>query len=316
MKTVGLSLLVVAATLSAQTPAPAGDVTGVGNFSHIVANLERSVEFYRDVLGLELTAQPRPFDPNPAIMRMGNTIGAQSRIAMLRVPGSAIGVELIDYKDIDRQPAHPRFQDPGAGNLILRIADLDGTVARLKKSGAHILTAGGVPATVRATRVLFAQDPDGFVVELSQASAPGGGFEAAVEDLERTAAFYRLLGFEPSAAAAWNGDKLMTDTAGTPGAQFRQSRAPIPGTSATVTFIEFKDIDRKPLHTRIQDPGTAILQLMVRDVDSLLAKLKAGGAAVVSVGGEAVNIGTNARIAIVRDPNNLFLELIQQKAQP
>jgi hypothetical protein len=83
-----------------------------------------------------------------------------------------------------------------------------------------------------------------------------------------------------------------------------------------VTFIEFKDIDRKPLHTRIQDPGTAILQLMVRDVDSLVAKLKAGGATVVSVGGEAVNIGTNARIAIVRDPNNLFLELIQRKTQP
>jgi predicted enzyme related to lactoylglutathione lyase len=55
---------------------------------------------------------------------------------------------------------------------------------------------------------------------------------------------------------------------------------------------------------------------MVRDVDALLAKLKAGGATVVSVDGEAVNIGANARIAIVRDPNNLFLELIQRKAQP
>jgi len=95
MKTV--LLLVAAVTSAAQTPAPAGDVTGVGNFSHIVANLERSVEFYRDVLGLELTAQPRPFDPNPPILRIGNTIGAQSRIAVLRVAGSAIGMELIDY---------------------------------------------------------------------------------------------------------------------------------------------------------------------------------------------------------------------------
>jgi len=76
-----------------------------------------------------------------------------------------------------------------------------------------------------------------------------------------------------------------------------------------ITFIEFKDIERKPLHTRLQDPGTAMLQLRVRDVDSLLKTLKAGGAEVISAGGVAVTRGSN-RLAIVRDPNNLFLELI------
>lgn len=135
-----------------------------------------------------------------------------------------------------------------------------------------------------------------------------------MEDAAKTLAFYReALGFQPTAAAAFNVDKLRTDTAGTPGAQFRQSSAPIPGTAVSMTFIEFKDIDGKPLHTRVQDPGTAILQLTVRDVDALLPKLKAAGATIVSVGGEAVNIGNNARIAIARDPDNLFLELIQPK---
>ena len=55
----------------------------------------------------------------------------------------------------------------------------------------------------------------------------------------------------------------------------------------------------------------AMLQVMVRDVDSLLRTLKAGGAPVVTIGGEAVNMGP-LRIAVVRDPNNLFLELIQR----
>jgi hypothetical protein len=55
----------------------------------------------------------------------------------------------------------------------------------------------------------------------------------------------------------------------------------------------------------------AMLQVMVRDVDSLLKTLKAGGAAVVTIGGEPVNMGP-LRIAVVRDPNNLFLELIQR----
>ena len=97
------------------------------------------------------------------------------------------------------------------------------------------------------------------------------GFELAVDNTEKTVAFYRdLLGFNLNATIAFNPDKVMNETAGAPGAQFRQSRAPIPGTMLSMTFIEFKDIDRKPMQTRVQDPGTAILQLNVRDLDGLV----------------------------------------------
>ena len=56
---------------------------------------------------------------------------------------------------------------------------------------------------------------------------------------------------------------------------------PIPGTTVSMTFIEFKDIDRRPLNPRVQDPGTAILQLLVRDMDSVLRTVKANGGTVV-----------------------------------
>lgn len=306
MKTILAVVFVAGAILRAQ------EVTGAGNFSHIVANLDKSLEFYHDVLGLELAAPARAFDPNPTIMKLGDTIGAQSRMVQLKVPGSAVGVEIIEYKDVERKPAHPRFQDPGAANLSLRLTDFDAVVARLKKAGAHILTGGGEPVTIQGAHSFFVQDPDGFVVELSQSATPGGGFEAAVSNLEETVAAYRALGLMPAAPNAWNGNKAMTDNAGTPGAQFRQSRVAIPG-AGSITFIEFKDIDRKPLHTRTQDPGTAILQLNVRGLDAMLAKMKTAGFTVVSTGGVPVDMG-GAKIALVRDPNNLFLELIERKA--
>jgi hypothetical protein len=88
--------------LFAQTPAEPGAVVGVGGFSHIVENVDKSVAFYRDVLGLEMPNPPRAFDSTPWIIDMGNTPGAQSRPAILHIPGSKLGVELIDYKDIDR----------------------------------------------------------------------------------------------------------------------------------------------------------------------------------------------------------------------
>jgi predicted enzyme related to lactoylglutathione lyase len=335
----GAAMLLVATLVRAQNaPAPAtappSFITGVGNFSHIVADLDKSLAFYRDVIGLQPNAPPRPFDGNPAIMRLGNTPNAQSRFVALSVPGSAIGVELIDYKDIERTPARPRFQDPGAANLILRVRDLDGILDRLKKAGTKILTAGGVPTTIgNGGRVLFIQDPDGFVIELSQAGAPragavqppaggapvqpqgsivGGGFELAIEDTAKTVDFYqKVLGFRLTAGTMFNNDKVMNDTAGVPGGAFKQSRGPIPGTMANMVFIEFANVDRKPLKTRIQDPGTAILQLMVRDMDGLMKVLRANNANIITTGGEPVSLGPS-KLVIVRDPNNLFLEFIQR----
>jgi catechol 2,3-dioxygenase-like lactoylglutathione lyase family enzyme len=325
-----LGLVLIGALTSPLTAQPAaqsatGAVIAIGNFSHIVADLDRSIAFYRDGLGLEPTAPLRPFEPNVPIMRAGNVMGAQTRYTVLKVPGSTLNVELIEYKDIDRTPSRPRFQDPGTGNLLVTVRDLDMALTRLEQAGARVITVGGHPATIAGNlRVVFLQDPDGFVIELNQSNAVpqpsadtpgnvlGSRFEVTIEDTEKTVAFYRdLLGFEVTAGTSFNADKLMTDTAGTPGAKFRQSRLQVSRTAFSIAAIEFKDIDRKPHGARLQDPGTTMLQLMVRDVDSLLKTLKAGGAAVVSVGGEAVNMGP-LRLAVVRDPNNLFLELIQR----
>src|SRR6185295_8421641 len=323
-----LSSIVFAQNAPAPAPASNSHIIGVGNFSHIVADLDKSLAFYRDVIGLTPTAPPQAFSGNPAIMQLGNTPGAQSRFVALSVPGSPIGVELIDYKDIDRKAAQPRFQDPGAANLIVRVRDLDAVVERVKKApGAKILTAGGGPATIGSgARAMFIQDPDGFVIELGLAGAPrggaaapqpegnvvGGGFELAIEDTAKTVAFYQnLLGFQLTPGTTFNPDKVMNETAGVPGGAFKQSRGPIPGTNATITFIEFSQVERKPLKTRVQDPGTAILQLNVRDMDGLMSKLKAGGAEIITTGGEPVSLG-NSKLVIVRDPNNLFLELIQK----
>jgi predicted enzyme related to lactoylglutathione lyase len=304
---------------------PQSFITGVGNFSHIVTNLDKSLEFYRDAIGLT-PGQSLPFSPNPAIMKLGNTVGAQSRFVALSVPGSAIGVELIEYKDIERTPAHPRFQDPGAANLILRVRDLDSILTRARKAGAKILTTSGAPTTTgNGGKVIFIQDPDGFVIELSQAATPpaagaaapagnilGGGFELAIEDTAKTVDFYqKTLGFQLTAGMTFNADKTMNDTAGVPGGAFKQSRGPIPGAMANIVFIEFANVDRKPLKTKVQDPGTAILQLLVRDMDGLMKTLKANNANIITTGGEPVSLGAG-KLVIVRDPNNLYLEFMQR----
>jgi catechol 2,3-dioxygenase-like lactoylglutathione lyase family enzyme len=316
-------------TAHAQQPAPAGEVVGVGNFAHIVANLDTSLAFYRDVLGLEVTVS-QPFAPNDAIAKLGATEGGQSRYVALRVPGLELGVELIEYKDIARTVQRPRFYDPGAANLAIRMRDIDAAFEKIVAfPGAKVITAGGKPATIKTPNgeihAVFVQDPDGFVVELAEVAQPaanapagnvlGGAFEPAVADSEAMVKFYNeLLGFDFK-LGTWNDNKEMAATAGAPGASFLQSRATIPGTSVAFTFIEFKNVDGKMLTGRTQDPGTTVLQLRVRDVTALTAKMQKAGVPIVTTGGAPVEVLPGLKIAIVRDPSNVLLELVESTRQ-
>lgn len=326
-------VLLSAASASAQAPqpAPAGDVVGVGNFAHIVTDLDKSLGFYRDVLGLQVT-NTIPFGPNDAVAKFGHTEGGQSRVAVLRVPGLAMGIELIEYKDIARTPQHPHFYDPGAANMSMRVRNLDALFPKIAAyPGVTILTAGGKPVTLTTPNgvlhAVFVQDPDGFVVELLDVANPpadapagniigGGSFEATVRDSEQTVKFYNeLLGMDLKLGAAFNDNQQMASTAGAPGASFRQSTARFPGTTMPFTLIEFKNIARKELSGRTQDPGTTVLQLIVKDVAALTAKLKAAGVPIVTTGGVPVQVAPGLKIAIVKDPNNMLLELAERSSR-
>jgi catechol 2,3-dioxygenase-like lactoylglutathione lyase family enzyme len=303
-----VTLLFSSAVFAQTTPAPKTFITGVGNFVHVVADQARSLAFYRDAIGLQITANsrfPRPAqyagmrgrERSDELERMLNVPGADNRFIALSVPGSSIGVEVAEYALIARTPVYPRVQDPGATNLIIGLRDIGSVLEKVRKvPGAKILNAeGGKTALI--------QDPDGFMVELVVTDAPGrgnvvgGGFELTIEDTAKTIDFYtRVLG--------------LPVTTGVPGGTIRRSRVPIPGTSAAIGFVEYSQVDRKPMKTRPQDPGTAMLQLYVRDLNGLMKVLKSNGAEIISSGGEPVFLGDSTRV-LVRDPNNLFLGLIQ-----
>lgn len=289
-------------------PAPPGDVVGVENVSHSVADLDRSLGLYRDVLGLTLTTL-RSLAPD-------ELVGGRSRMAVLRVPGSPLGVEFVEHQGPQLKAQHPSFVDPGAATLQLRIHDLDSVFPKIAQyPGVKVLTAGGRPVTIKipngVAHAVFIQDPDGFVIELGDAPAgpavSGGTFETTVGDTAQSVAFFNeVLGLGIKPGAAFNTNQQMAATAGAKGASFRQSSTTIPGTSVRMTLIEFKDIARRALSGRAQDPGTTTLQLRVRDLGVTLAKLRAARVPILRTG--SLSAG---RVALVRDRDSLLIELIQ-----
>jgi catechol 2,3-dioxygenase-like lactoylglutathione lyase family enzyme len=322
------------------TPAPTGLVVGSGNFfSPIVGNLDRAIEFYRDGIGLDVAGQPSNADANLPLRKMFGLPDAQIRWTVGRPAGMRSGVEIVEIAKAAGKPAERRIQDGGAFTLIVLVRDVDATLTRVKQTGAPVVTKGGAPVTFGfgngKSRGVVVKDPDGHFVELFQFDPPpettapassnvvGVRVRLTVEDAQQALHLYRdVLGLQQGALDEIAGDASVSAMLGITGGQFRMASAHVPGSGLIVEFMEFKGIEHRKVESKLEDPGSTRMQLQVRDIDAAVAALRSAGGVVVSTGGGPVELapgrngGPPTRVAIVRDPNNLFVVLIQAPPAP
>ena len=178
------------------------------------------------------------------------------------------------------------------------------------------------------SKAIMLRDPDGFYVELIQPDSPPAtpagnmlsvSFAFTVSDTERMMKIFRdALGFQPQ-PSAFQSDKPRLALMGLPRAELRRTTALVPGTTFQIEFLEFNGIDRKPVHSRPRDPGSPLLRLVVRDLDSALKAVTSAGLKIASHEGNPVtlvNPNGGLRAAIAAAPDNLFIQLLQQLPKP
>ena len=140
----------------------ATDHTGI-----TVTNLERSVAFWQDVLGFELSH--RAHHTGELASEVTGVPGAEISIAVLKGYGHKI--ELLEYlapadrKDVDLRPC-----DVGSVHVALMVDNLDAVLSTIAASGWR---AAGEPQTLNTgpntgKRVVYVRDPDGTTIELMQ----------------------------------------------------------------------------------------------------------------------------------------------------
>jgi catechol 2,3-dioxygenase-like lactoylglutathione lyase family enzyme len=149
-------------------------VQGVSHFGVAVADMEVSLAFYRDLLGLQVFVDR--VAGQPYLRALTGLEFRAIRIVFLRVPGTHTFVELLEHHGIERNPVRSELCDPGNAHMCLYVHDLASTYARLLERGVPVLSRGLV--TVDAgplvgSTAVFVRDPDGTPVELNQ-PAPGG----------------------------------------------------------------------------------------------------------------------------------------------
>jgi len=134
-----------------------------------VSSLDRSVAFYRDLLGCEVMAtQEKERGYLAAIVGYPD---AHVRMAHLRVPGGEHVIELFEYLAPEGNKADVAPRNVGAAHLCFIVYDLPGIYEQLRERGVDSFVSPPVEVDTGINRggyALYFMDPDGITVELYQ----------------------------------------------------------------------------------------------------------------------------------------------------
>ncbi len=188
-------------------PAPIAAVTSVGT---TVSDLDRSIEFYTQVLSFEKVSETEAVGPE--LEQLTGVFGSRCRIARLKLGNETI--ELTQFLAPEGRPiaADSRSNDHWFQHLAIAVSDIDKAYAALRhnrvrhaSTGPQLLpawnkNAGGISA-------FYFKDPDGHVLEIIHFPAGKGdprwqmqtgrlflGIDhtaIVVADTDRSLAFYR-----------------------------------------------------------------------------------------------------------------------------
>ena len=110
-----------------------------------VSDMEQTIQFYTDVLGLEVLE--RKVSPRG------------SHLAFLKVPNSEELIELTSFP-----PSGPVRVQEDLIHLAFQVESLDDTIASLNAKGVKV--TDGPTTTSSGSRFIFIDAPDGYEVEL------------------------------------------------------------------------------------------------------------------------------------------------------
>jgi len=145
---------------------------GLHHTCYTVSDLDRSVAFYRDVLGCEVMAEQEK--EGGYLAAIVGYPDAHVRMAHLRVPGAEHVIELFEYLAPVGTRADVEPRNVGASHLCFLVEDLPALYEQLREQGVDSFVSPPVEVDTGVNKggyALYLRDPDGISVELFQPPA-------------------------------------------------------------------------------------------------------------------------------------------------
>ena len=145
--------------------------TKVAHIGFTVSNIDRSVEFYKNILGLYY--QGEMIMDGPETEELFQKVNCKARVAYLRPKEkSSPQIELIQFTDSKADKDTPDLFKTSISELCFMTDNIDNEYNRLKSLGVEFLSS---PQTFDSTeygfgksRAVYFYDPDGNILELIQ----------------------------------------------------------------------------------------------------------------------------------------------------
>lgn len=137
----------------------------VNGFRHagiIVKDMEASVRFYRDILGLEIIQEFT--DSSDYINEITGITGGSAHFIKLKIDDGAV-LELLEYPTHPTSPHNLSIINVGVCHIALRVNSADMAYTALQENGVTVLSKP-VLSSEGIAIVFFCLDPDGVRVEL------------------------------------------------------------------------------------------------------------------------------------------------------
>ncbi len=138
-------------------------VVRFGHLGICVSSLERSVPFYRDLLGFRPLTQTdvRGADADKLL----GLAGVDQTTVFLERDG--VRLALFEFRTPKPTGGTPRaMNELGLAAIMLRVDDLDATLAKAREAGAVVLDETRTDYPAYGSRLVFLTDPDGTLIEL------------------------------------------------------------------------------------------------------------------------------------------------------
>ena len=128
----------------------------------VVANLEESLSFYRDMLGFRVVVQAEESGPFiDTILGMRDTIVVT--VKMECIDGQKI--ELLDYRTNKRKSEPGNINDIGITHIAVEVKDLAALYRNIIDAGTEFISAPAMNPEGSA-KVAFCRAPEGTYIEL------------------------------------------------------------------------------------------------------------------------------------------------------
>lgn len=146
-------------------------IRGIHHTAISTGNLERALQFYRDVLGFEeiLSMSWESGDELADQMNQITKLEASSGTLVILKAGNAF-IELFEFATPEPRPSDPNRPvcDHGITHICLDVVDVDEEYERLKAAGMKFHCP---PQDLGDGRTTYGRDPDGNVIELLELKA-------------------------------------------------------------------------------------------------------------------------------------------------